>query len=323
MTGYGPPTPAGAWFLGLAAGAALLAGPALARAKSGTWMRALGWLLLLGVVVAGPPLTTEERGGTRMLLLCASLFLALKVLVTGAARLDLRAVPTGGRWLAFALLWPGMRPWAFTRTAGVPRHGAARDVLGGLLGIGAGAVLILAARRLAAGEGATVTSAALLLAGLGASLHFGLFRLVAGLWRGLGVGVQSLFDAPWRARSLGEFWSRRWNVAFSEMLQVAVRRPLLPILGARAATFASFLVSGLLHELALSVPAGGGYGLPLAYFALHGALVLLEPAVAWPSGAGGERLRRAWTMGWVLLPVLLVLHPPALRAIVLPLLESP
>jgi alginate O-acetyltransferase complex protein AlgI len=323
VTGYGLPTGAGAWFLVGATAAALGAGLALARAAPGRWMRALGWALVLAVGSAGPRLTRDEGGGTRMLLLCGALVLAMKVLVTAEARLDGRSVPAGARWLAFALLWPGMRPWAFAGTPAGGRPGWRGDVMRGLTRVGAGVLLLLLARGLGTHGGRIVPATVLALVGLGLVAHFGLFRLLAGLWRRQGVAVRPLFDEPLRSRSLEEFWSRRWNLAFSEMLQVAVRRPLLARLGARAATFASFLVSGLLHELALSVPARGGYGLPLAYFALHGGLVLLEPFLRWGPGTAGDRRRRAWTLGWVLLPAVLVLHPPALRAIVLPLLESP
>lgn len=37
---------------------------------------------------------------------------------------------------------------------------------------------------------------------------------------------------------------------------------------------AGFALSGLLHEMAISVPVRAGFGLPLLYFLMHGALVL-------------------------------------------------
>lgn len=59
---------------------------------------------------------------------------------------------------------------------------------------------------------------------------------------------------------------------------------------------AVFLASGLLHELAITLPVRSGFGLPTLYFVLHGALVLLEK-------------RRGRDFGKI----------PALLAIVLPL----
>lgn len=323
MTGYGPPTAAGACFLAGSAVAALVAGLALPRAAAGVWMRVLSWGLVVAVGIAGPVLTVGERDGTRMLLLCAGLLLAMKVLVMAEARLDGRPVPRGSRWLAFALLWPGMRPWAFAGAVAAARPGWSGDVRRGLASVVVGVLLLAGARGLGTQGWRVVPATALALASLGLIVHFGLFRVLAGFWRRRGVAVGPLFDAPLRSRSLAEFWSRRWNLAFSEMLQVAVRRPLVARVGPRAATFASFLVSGLLHELALSVPARGGYGLPLAYFALHGVLVLIEPCMRWGPAETGPSRRRVWTLGWVLLPALLVLHPPALRTLVLPLIASP
>ena len=80
-----------------------------------------------------------------------------------------------------------------------------------------------------------------------------------------------------------------------------------------------FVVSGLLHEMAISLPVRAGYGGPLAYFVLHGVLVLLEPRLdreGWkPTGAWGL----GWTLGWLALPIPLLFHPPFLAGVLLPL----
>ncbi|HLY73959.1 MAG TPA: hypothetical protein VKU80_07550, partial [Planctomycetota bacterium] len=77
-------------------------------------------------------------------------------------------------------------------------------------------------------------------------------------------------------------------------------------------TLLTFVFSGLLHEGLLSVPVGGGYGLPSAYFLLHGLLLLAERR--W--GLGG----RAWTLFWVLVPAPLLFHPWFVRSLIWPLL---
>src|SRR5262249_57909948 len=126
---------------------------------------------------------------------------------------------------------------------------------------------------------------ALLLAlpGVSLVLHFGIINVLAGLWRQAGVDCRPLFRAPLLATNLGEFWGRRWNLGFSEMTAVGVYRPLLGPLGKSGATVAAFLFSGLLHELAISLPVKAGFGLPLLYFAVHGSLGWLGRR---PEGAG-------------------------------------
>jgi len=151
------------------------------------------------------------------------------------------------------------------------------------------------------------------LAGIAALLltvHLGIGDLLPQFLRWAGFGVPLLFDRPWASASLTDFWSRRWNLAFVEMDRRLFLRPLHRFFGSRGARFALFALSGLLHELALSFPAGAGWGLPLAYFLLHGALVALE-----------ERFRianRAWTWFWLLAPAPWLFHEPFRRALIVP-----
>ena len=105
------------------------------------------------------------------------------------------------------------------------------------------------------------------------------------------------------------------------MTALAVYQPLVRRAGRRAALAAAFLGSGLLHELAISVPVQAGYGLPLAYFALHGSLVMIEGRLA-RSGRPIDRLPwlgRAWTLGWLLVPLPILFHQPFLAGVVWPL----
>ncbi len=60
------------------------------------------------------------------------------------------------------------------------------------------------------------------------------------------------------------------------MMQRVAGRPVEKLWGKKAGIFGVFFVSGLLHEIAITLPVGSGYGLPTAYFAAHGLLVLLE-----------------------------------------------
>jgi alginate O-acetyltransferase complex protein AlgI len=54
------------------------------------------------------------------------------------------------------------------------------------------------------------------------------------------------------------------------MTAMAVHRPLQRRLGRGPALLGSFLVSGLLHEVAISLPVRAGWGLPKLYFLLQG-----------------------------------------------------
>ena len=68
----------------------------------------------------------------------------------------------------------------------------------------------------------------------------------------------------------------RWNRAFSDVARIALFRPLVRRLGVAGGTLAGFLASGMAHEIVISLPAGGGYGLPTAYFLIQGLAVLLQ-----------------------------------------------
>jgi alginate O-acetyltransferase complex protein AlgI len=161
-----------------------------------------------------------------------------------------------------------------------------------------------------------------LLSGLSLILHFGLFNLLAAMWQRVGVNCRTLFRAPLKSRSVSEFWGRRWNLAFSEMTSIAVFRPLSKWWGCGPAVVAGFLFSGMLHELAISLPVRAGFGLPMAYFALHALIVHLEaylkrrgrPVEGWGWPA------RIWTAAWLLVPLPLLFHAAFLNELVLPLL---
>ena len=238
----------------------------------------------------------------RMLVLIAVTFVAMKVVVVAVTRTRL----TLPQWLAFAG-WFGMRPALFTRR--VERE--AVPLTRGVAAIVAGLALLVVARLIAS----PVVVFMLALPALSLILHFGIVDVTTALYRRSGWPVNEPFRNPLASRSLSEFWSRRWNVGFSEMIAVAVHRPVRRVAGEPAALFASFLASGLLHELAISVPVGAGHGLPTLYFLLHGALVGVErrfPRLA----------SRAWTIFWLVAPLPVLFHPPFLRGIVWPLVGS-
>jgi len=154
-------------------------------------------------------------------------------------------------------------------------------------------------------------------------LHFGLFHLLALSWQRLGVNARPIMRQPSRAASLTEFWGRRWNAAFHFLAHDLVFRPVFRRVGAAGATFTVFLVSGLIHELVISLPARGGYGLPTMYFVIQGLGVIFERTpVARRLGLG--RGWRGWlfTMVCTTGPVFWLFHPVFVRNVILPMLQA-
>ena len=103
------------------------------------------------------------------------------------------------------------------------------------------------------------------------------------------------------------------------MTAIAVYRPLAGRLGTSRALLASFAFSGLLHEMAISLPVRAGFGLPFAYFALHGALVRIERELARHGHPMRCRLGRVWTFVWLVAPLPILFHRPFLAGVVWPI----
>jgi len=85
--------------------------------------------------------------------------------------------------------------------------------------------------------------------------------------------------SPPLAKSISDFWGRRWNVWVSEWFRQIIFRPLQnrPVL----ALFAVFLTSGVLHELTINVPlyivTGRKYfGWMTLYYLLQPVGILIE-----------------------------------------------
>jgi alginate O-acetyltransferase complex protein AlgI len=240
----------------------------------------------------------------RLFLAALGGILVLKVAALAAR--PARASPSG--LLAFFLGWPGVVPDRFrTRGHVIPIEPApflsawARMFSGGTL------ILLLAAFA------TRIPGRLLGLAGIPPlllTLHLGICDLLPWLLRWAGFDVPPLFDRPWASASLDEFWSRRWNLAFTDMNRRFFVRPFYRRFGKAGARFALFVLSGALHEVGLSFPAGGGWGFPMAYFVLHGALVAVEDRF---------RIRnRCWTWFWLLAPAPWLFHEPFRRTLIVP-----
>lgn len=305
-------------------GMTLLLAFAVSRIPSIRAARGTAWLLVVSTVGAIERLTAGEPPGFRMLALISGLLYAMKAVVSVEARASGQVELDARRWFAFAAAWPGMRPSLFAAAGTRTLPGGAALIGKGFLRLATGALLVAVARWTWLGDGSLLLATALMLPGLSLILHFGIFNVVAGAWRLAGVNAAPLFRAPLRSRSLTEFWGRRWNLAFSEMTALGVYRPLLRRFGTPAATAGAFLGSGLLHELAISLPVKAGFGRPSLYFALHGALMLVEGALqqaGWPVSRMAW-FGRLWTLSWLILPLPLLFHRPFLAGVIWPLLGT-
>src|SRR4030095_11517067 len=194
------------------------------------------------------------------------------------------------RALGYLIAWPGMDASAFTpHSDAVPEPTSRREWTSAGLKVLLGVVLTFFVARWAWPDWPLVAGW-IGMVGAIFMLHFGVFHLLSLAWRHAGINAIPLMRNPMRARSCGEFGGGRWNPGFHELASRFTFTPLRPSFGVIGAMLTTFLVLGLLHDLVISVPAGGGYGLPTGYFVLQGLGVVGERC-----GPGrGLRLARAW-----------------------------
>jgi hypothetical protein len=107
-------------------------------------------------------------------------------------------------------------------------------------------------------------------------LHFGLFAALALFWQRQGICASPLMNCPIAANSLSDFWGKRWNSGFRDIVFGIFFIRLAKRFGTTSAAIITFVISGLIHELVITFPAGAGYGLPTLYFTLQGVAMLME-----------------------------------------------
>lgn len=284
------------------------------------WLsRSICWSIVVTTVLFSTLITWSSPSLFRMIVIVTLQLLSMKILVTAETYSGKNKL-TFTQWTAFALGWFGMRPILFETLPSksldyLPFYskGFSRIVVGILL-------LHLSRRaEILFGE-MFFLSDLLLLAGLSLILHFGILSLSTATWRLLGVNAPELFRSPYKATSLKEFWGRRWNIAFSEMTALIVYRPLKTKIGVEKAVAISFLVSGLLHEIAISFPVKSGYGLPMLYFGIHAVLMYLEGKLTiLRKITSHPLLSHGWVMACLLIPMPLLFHNQFIHGVLIPL----
>ena len=245
----------------------------------------------------------------QMWCIAAALFFAAKTAVLRHAK-SRRRIPANASPYAFALLWPGMN-WAQWTSAAVGGTATRGTLLDGGLNVGFGLVLMFGMARLIP-QPLAATWVAMI--GLIFTFHCGAFTLLAAVWQALGRGVRPIMHCPIAAASITEFWGKRWNLAFRDLAHTTIFMPAARRLGAGGATWVVFIVSGIAHDLVISVAAHGGYGWPTVYFIVQGVGHAIEQrcqitsALVW-------RLR-AWV--FVALPLPLLFHAPFVLRVMRP-----
>ncbi|MBL8827948.1 MAG: membrane bound O-acyl transferase family-domain-containing protein [Planctomycetaceae bacterium] len=232
----------------------------------------IAWAPAAVVPITVQILTWRSPSWVMMWSVALAIYFSLKWLTLADARTH---SPSLARSLSYLLLWPGMNANAFLghEPAGAPP--TARAWLAAFVKIAFGLMLMLVVtpwliddhRLLAGWCGMT---------GIIFVLHFGVFHLLSLVWRSRAIAAEPIMDSPLLARSLSDFWGRRWNLAFRDLSFHYVLRPLAGRVPLTTATLLVFTLSGFVHEWVITVPAQSGWGGPTLYFLLQGLGLVAE-----------------------------------------------
>ena len=226
------------------------------------------------------------------------------------------------RAVGYLLLWPGMNADKFLSPSPALSSPHYKQGLLACARILAGIALLWWVLPWLTSLPATVV-AWIGMIGVALILHFGLFDLLAYAWRSNGVAAERLMYHPMRSTSVASYWGRRWNTAFRDVTNQHLFRPLSRRFSPAVALLIAFFVSGLVHDLVISLPAGGGYGWPTLFFMIQAAALLFERS-RFSKRIGLTRGVKGWafTAAAILLPAPLLFHQPFLTNIVLPMLRD-
>jgi hypothetical protein len=241
-----------------------------------------------------------------MWLLAFVIYAGCKVL--SMAGLGFGELFSGRGWL-YAFGWPGLDAKGFLR--GREEEGVTgREWFWAVFMVGLGMVELYGLARLVPAEMPYLRGWVGMVGAISV-LHFGVFHVMSCAYRARGVQARRLMEAPGYARSLGEFWGRRWNTAFRDLAHRFLFKPLTERLGVFWGLWSGFLFSGLVHDVVVSYPAGGGYGGPTAFFLIQAGGICVEKS-RWGRRLGLGKGWRGWvfTMAVLVAPVGLLFHRP-------------
>ncbi len=245
------------------------------------------------------------------------LALAIYVGLKAVSWVSVRMEAPAWKHVAYLLGWPGMDTVHFL--AGHASRPLVSEWLFASFKMGLGVVLIWIVVPLIRGNDLLAGWVGMI--GIVFILHFGLFHLLSCWWRSLGMAAIPIMNWPIVATSVAEFWGRRWNLAFRDLTHRFLFVPLVRRIGAVGALLTGFLISGLIHDLVISVPACGGWGGPTCFFVLQGLGVLLERSkLGRKAGLGRGVAGYLLCICVILLPSPLLFHRPFVERVILPFL---
>lgn len=280
----------------------------------------IGWLPLVILPTSAFALRSILPAWAFMWLLAIAIFAGLKWLTWWRARKQVK----DARWrsVAYLLAWPGMDADPFLDSDEHQHQPSARAWLGAIFETVLGAICLWGVARLVPSSNSLLRGWIGML-GLILLLHFGSFQMLALFWQSVGVSATPIMRDPLRSHSLSEFWGKRWNLGFRQLSHDLIFRPLRGVLGVAGAGFLVFVISGLLHDLVISVPAKGGYGLPTIYFVIQGAGVVLEHSHLGRRLGLGQGLS-GWTFMAVVTaaPAFWLFHRPFVNNVILPFMKA-
>ena len=285
--------------------------------KASLWIATLPLLVGPASVIA---LRERMPAWLFMWALSFAIFAGLKWMTWWKARP--RITHSAGRSLAYLVAWPGMDAETFLDAEKHAAKPTAQCWLWAALKTTTGiALLWIVARRVP--EDQNLLRGWVGLFGLIFLLHFGSFHLIALFWQAMGIDAEPIMSKPILSKTLSEFWGKRWNLCFRQLAHEFIFRPLHKRTGVAMAGLLVFAASGLIHDLVISLPARGGYGLPTGYFIVQGLGVTLER-----SGLGRRLGLQKGPIAWIFMvlvtaaPAFWLFHPPFVLRVILPFMRA-
>ncbi len=280
----------------------------------------IGWMPLVVLPIVATSLQSQMKPWIFMWALSISIYSGSKWLSWWRVRKSICC--SAWRSAAYLFAWPGMDARAFLDETRRPTAPRLPQWLWAFLETVLGVFLLMVVARVFPPQQPLLRGWIGML-GLIFFLHFGTCQIAALFWQFLGVDAQPIMNAPLRAASISQFWGKRWNLGFHHLAHNFIFSPLHKTLSAGAATFLVFLISGLIHDLVISVPTQAGYGLPTAYFLLQCTGMSVERSTFGRRFGLGRGVRgHFFTVLTVAAPAFWLFHPLFVMRVMIPFMQA-